>query len=217
MESEVEQLHATWLQLLEVIEDLDYLQCIRELGTRDLQQLSRVLSQLRARLTAVQVGSEVVRQYVPSPASVSVHRSEGGQSRRREQNTREVRELPQQDRVASGERVEPPAPEQRSEAVGQQAQHVNEPPPQGRPVSGARPKVKIDSLKVPEFTGDRLKFSEFRRCFGALVEKQGYEEEVCLMYLRQALPRELDYLMVGVREMAVAWQRLEDRYAASKT
>ena len=32
------------------------------------------------------------------------------------------------------------------------------------------------------------------------------------MYLRQALPRELDYLMVGVREMGVAWQRLEDRY-----
>ena len=76
MESEIKQLHATWLRLLEVIEDLEYLQQIRELGTRDLQQLSRALSRLRARLGAVETGPESVRQYVPSPASVVVQTAE---------------------------------------------------------------------------------------------------------------------------------------------
>ena len=57
-----------------------------------------------------------------------------------------------------------------------------------------------------------LAFSEFKRNFQALVEAQGYEDEVCLLYLRDALPKDLDYLMVGVTKMGVAWERLEDRY-----
>ena len=70
LEIEIEQLHTTWLQLLEAIEDLDYLQQIRELGTRDLQQLSRALSQLQACHRAVQTGPDSERQYVPAPGEI---------------------------------------------------------------------------------------------------------------------------------------------------
>ena len=82
LESEIKQLHAAWLRLLEVIEDLDYLQQIRELGTRDLQQLSQVLSHLRVRHGAVESGAESVRQYVPAPGSVVVTPENGQESRR---------------------------------------------------------------------------------------------------------------------------------------
>merc|ERR1711867_287493 len=60
--------------------------------------------------------------------------------------------------------------------------------------------------------GELLSFSEFKRNFQALVEGQGYQEEVCLLYLKDALPKSIDYLLVGVRQMKVAWERLNDRY-----
>ena len=205
LEGDIEQLHATWLGLLEIIEDLDYLQQIRELGTRDLQQLSKALSQLRARLSAVRTGPEIVREYVPAPASAHA------QDRRQQEvaNTgARVEELGSQ-RPETGLQTGPGQPLQQNVGQTRRSEHRA---PQDLPRAAAtiKPKVKIDPLRVAPFSGDLLQFSEFKRNFVALVEQQGYSDDVCLMYLKQALPKELDYLMVGVRLMSVAWQRPED-------
>ena len=39
LQGDLEQLHATWLQFMEEIPNLEYLQRIRELGTADIQHL----------------------------------------------------------------------------------------------------------------------------------------------------------------------------------
>ena len=53
VEREMEQLNESWLRLLGVIQDLDYLQRIRDLGTRDHQQLSAALSRVKDKVRAL--------------------------------------------------------------------------------------------------------------------------------------------------------------------
>ena len=90
-------------------------------------------------------------------------------------------------------------------------------PPASVPVNAApakvsAPKVKLDGLKVPKFDGDLLEFSTFKQNFEALVVDQGYKDEVCLLFLKQAIPDHLHYLLTGLKKMSEAWERLEYRY-----
>ena len=50
LEGDLEQLHATWLQFMEGISDLQYLQSVREMGNADIQHLSAALGKLRTQL-----------------------------------------------------------------------------------------------------------------------------------------------------------------------
>ena len=190
LEGDLQQLHATWIEFMEAIEDLDYLQRIRELGTVDIQQLSAALSALRTELRSLGArGAPAVSQ--PEPARTN--------------------EAPA-GVVASGP-TDPVGNESRPSPIpvtsvinGATSSGVTPSAPK------ARPKVKLDPLRIPSFDGELLSFSEFKRNFQALVERQGYEEEVCLLYLKDALPKSLDYLLVGARDMQTAWGRLTDRY-----
>ena len=53
VEREMELLNDSWLKLLGVIKDLEYLQRIRELGTRDHEQLSAALSRVKDKVRAL--------------------------------------------------------------------------------------------------------------------------------------------------------------------
>ena len=91
-------------------------------------------------------------------------------------------------------------------------------PPAGHPQadhsagSGAvsrsyRPRVKLDPLQIPKFTGSIMDFPEWRSQFTAIMDAQEMQDQVLLIYLRGALPKEYAYLLTGVRTMEGAWTR----------
>ena len=77
---------------------------------------------------------------------------------------------------------------------------------------GFRPRVKLDALKIPKFDGSYMHFPEWRTQFTAIMEGQDLQDQVLLIYLRDALPKEYVYMLTGVKDMSDAWSRLEDRF-----
>ena len=197
LEGDLEQLHATWLQFMEGISDLQYLQSVREMGNADIQHLSAALGKLRTQLRSLGVrATPAVSQPTGGPQSTA--------------GVRVVASGPAAPAEAVNVSLHPPATSGHP-AASSVHQSSHRQPPVEKPKNAAHPKVKIDALKIPNFDGELLSYSEFKRNFKALVEEPGYPEEACVLYLKDALPKSLDYLMVGVRQMEVAWSRLDDR------
>ena len=80
------------------------------------------------------------------------------------------------------------------------------------PPAFARPKVKLGAVQIPKFNGNVLDYPQFKATFNALTEDQGYKAEVILIYLRDCLPKEVQHLLLGIKDMAAAWGRLDDRF-----
>ena len=87
-------------------------------------------------------------------------------------------------------------------------------PPQATPSRQTlvRPKVNLENIQIPKFGGNILEYPEFKANFSALTGDEGYKEEMLLIYLKGALPSSAHYLMVGVKDVKTAWQRLDDKY-----
>ena len=61
-----------------------------------------------------------------------------------------------------------------------------------------------------------MSFPEWVTQFKAIMEGQELQDQVTLIYLKNALPKDLVYLLTGVHTMADAWQRLEDQFGDSQ-
>ena len=75
-----------------------------------------------------------------------------------------------------------------------------------------RPKLKLDTLALLSFSREALHYPEFRRDFNALLGDQGFKDEVFLLYLKKAPPREALALLTGLNSIKEAWSYLDDRY-----
>ena len=78
------------------------------------------------------------------------------------------------------------------------------------------PRLKLAPLQIPSFSGDVVSYPEWRRQFQALMRGQNFQDEVMLIYLKDALPKEARYVIDGVATMERAWERIEDRYGDSQ-
>ena len=58
-----------------------------------------------------------------------------------------------------------------------------------------RPKVKLEPIKLPSFSGELLDFPAWRRDFRALLDSQDLPEAIGIIYLRDAIPPDLTYLL----------------------
>merc|ERR1711867_319117 len=75
-----------------------------------------------------------------------------------------------------------------------------------------KPKVKLDSVKIPNFTGEPINYPDFKRTFTALTGDQGLRDEVLMIYIRDAIPKEVRFLLNGVHDLKTAWTCLDDRF-----
>merc|ERR1711867_16750 len=75
-----------------------------------------------------------------------------------------------------------------------------------------KPKVKLRSVKIPDFSGEPINYPDFKRTFSALTGDQGLKDEVLMIYLRDAIPKDVRYLLNGVHDLKTAWNRLDDRF-----
>ena len=73
--------------------------------------------------------------------------------------------------------VQPPPP-----AAPSQTPHTEQQP------RIVKPKVKLENIHIPKFTGNILDYPDFQATFKALTSDEGYKEEVLLIYLKDALP-----------------------------
>ena len=175
LEGDLQQLHAAWMDFMEGIEDLEYLQRIRELGTADMQHLSNAITRLRTQVRGLEASRTPVVQQPGSRAPAgSGEAVTGGRSAD-----------PAGQQSGEAQQVTPgpagPRGEAREGTTAQSTPQQNELPASPLVRSApqvTRPKVKIDALKIPSFDGELLSYSKFKRNFQALVERQGYEVTV---------------------------------------
>ena len=166
---------------MEGIEDLEYLQRIRQLGTADMQHLSDAITRLRTQVRGLEASRATVVQQPGSRAPAGSGQAVTG-GRRADPAGQQSGEAQQVTPGPAG-----PGGEAREGTTAQSTPQQNELPAASMVRSApqvTRPKVKIDALKVPSFNGELLSYSEFKRNFQTLVVRQGYEEEVCILYLK---------------------------------
>ena len=78
--------------------------------------------------------------------------------------------------------------------------------------SVVRPKVKLESVQIPDFGGNILEYPQFKATFQALTGGQGLMDEAIQIYLKKAIPKDVQHLLLGAKDMSVVWARLDDRF-----
>ena len=81
----------------------------------------------------------------------------------------------------------------------------------GTPVNRSY-KNYLNKVDIPSFSGELADYAEFKSRYHGLTDGEGHKDSVLLMYLENAIPKNLRFLLIGAKTMMKAWQRLDEKF-----